>query len=224
MEQHLVEILAWLEPRALLLALALPPVIRVVGHLIPEELFMISIGVLASRAGSPGEAALLLAAVTASHFVADHGMYGVGRLLRSRLDRFPRIARRLETVSGRLAGSPGAVLGLVPARVFPFGRGAWLAGAGVAGVAWPLFAAVDLVALIAHLATWSGLGWWLGGDPARLAHSVEVGKVAAVWVAAAIAGWLLAIVAWKRRDSWRPATAAALRRAGGTLRGWRHER
>ena len=62
-ELHLANLLAWLEPRALLLALALPPVIRVVGHWIPEELFMVALGVLAARSDSAMAAAVLLAAV-----------------------------------------------------------------------------------------------------------------------------------------------------------------
>lgn len=224
MEQHLIEILAWLEPRALILALALPPVIRVVGHLIPEELFMIAVGVLAARAGSPFEAMLLLVVVTASHFLTDQVTYGLGRVLRPRLGRFPRIGRRLAGVTDRLASSPIALLGLVPARVFPIGRGAWLIGAGVAGVSWATFITVDLLALAAHLATWSGLGWWLSGDLHRLAQSAEAGTVAATWIAAGFVGLLLASLLWKRRATWQPATVAVLRRASDSLRGSRDER
>ena len=39
---------------AILLALLLPPLIRLVGHWIPEELFMVAIGVLAARSPSAG--------------------------------------------------------------------------------------------------------------------------------------------------------------------------
>lgn len=223
-EQHLIEILAWLEPRALILALALPPVIRVVGHLIPEELFMIAVGVLAARAGSPMDAVVLLLAVTVSHAVADHATYAVGRLLRPHLFRFPRISKRISGITDRLTSSPMALLGLVLGRVFPIGRGAWLISAGVVGLSWPLFLAVNLLALVAHLATWSGLGWWLSGDLHRLAQSAEAGTVAATWVAACLFGLLLASLLWKRRAAWHPATVAVLRRAGDSLRGSRDER
>ena len=87
-EQHLFDLLAWLEPRAIFFALALPPVIRVVGHWLPEELFMICMGVLAARSGSLAGAAVLLGAVFVSHFVSDQVVYLIGCWLRPRLDRF----------------------------------------------------------------------------------------------------------------------------------------
>ena len=127
--QALADLITWLEPHALLLALALPPVIRIVGHWIPEEIFMVAIGVLAARSISTREAALIFGAVTLSHFTTDQVVYLAGRWLRPRLDRFPRIATRLGAVTRRLTNSPGALIGLVPARVLPLGRGAWLAAA-----------------------------------------------------------------------------------------------
>lgn len=213
MEQQLVDLLAWLDPRALVFALALPPVIRVVGHWIPEELFMIAIGVLAARRGSPAEAAILLAAVLGSHLVSDHLVFLVGCWLRSRLDRFPRFAPHLRRVATRLDERPAALLGVIPGRVLPLGRGAWLAGCGVAGVSWPRFAAVDLTALLCHLGLWSGLGWWISGDLRRVEVSAEVGRLAAVWSVLAVVIALSALAVWRWRPSWQPATASVVRRA-----------
>ena len=69
--QQLVDLIAWIEPHAILLALLLPPVIRMVGHWIPEELFMVTMGVLAARSHSGGTAVSILGAVLLSHFVTD---------------------------------------------------------------------------------------------------------------------------------------------------------
>jgi membrane protein DedA with SNARE-associated domain len=216
-ELHLASLLAWLEPRALLLALALPPVIRVVGHWIPEELFMVALGVLAARSDSAMAAAVLLAAVTLSHFVTDQLTYVAGMAIAPHLRRYPRIRRRLEQVTDRLVASPIALFGLIPARVLPIGRGAWLAGCGVVRVPWQRFAVVDLLALIAHLATWSGLGWWLSGDLARLEASTQQWKVMAAWTATGLIGAIAVTMLWRRRESWQPITARAVRRAGRTL-------
>jgi len=185
--QQIADLIAWLEPHAVILALALPPVIRVVGHWLPEELFMVAMGALAARSHSSRTAALILGAVVISHFVTDQVVYLGGRWLRPRLGRFPRIEARVRTVTARLAESPGALLGLVPARVLPLGRGAWLAACGVVRIEWPRFAAVDLAALVIHLGVWSGLGWWFAGDLDRLATSVESTRVAGVWMATALA-------------------------------------
>lgn len=219
----LADVLAWLEPRALLLALAMPPAIRVLGHLIPEELFMVAMGVLAARAHSPGQAALLLAAVALSHVLTDQLVYGGGRWLHPRLSRFPGLGQRLTGVAARLNDSPGALAALVPARVLPCGRAAWLAAAGIAGVRWHRFLFWDVVAVAAHLATWSGLGWWLAGDLARLESTAAAGG----WIGAAI---LIAVVAavplmmlLRRRPDWQLATVKTARRIGRSIRGlgWR---
>ncbi len=218
MEAQLALALTWIEPRALLLALALPPVIRVVGHWLPEELFMLAMGVLAARADSPAAAATLLSAVLISHSVTDHAAFGIGRWLRPRLGRFPGIAARLDKVTGWLSASPAALLGLVPARVLPLGRGAWLVGCGVARVPWRRFAAVDLLALITHVACWCGLGWWLHADLDRLVRSAQLGAGGAVAIVAATVLAVSAVMLWRRRQVWQPATARALRRAGSALR------
>ena len=216
-EGTLTEVLWWLEPRALLLALALPPLIRLVGHLLPEEVFMVSMGVLAARAGSPREATLLLLAVVLSHFATDQVVFLGGRWVRPRLDRFPRIHHRLSSVTRRLSSSPRALLLFVPARVFPFARGAWLAGCGVVGVAWRRFMMIDLVALALHVLTWSGLGWWLAGDLARLESTTHAGRVMGTWAAVSIAFCMLVWLGWRHRRSWQPATVRVAQRLGRTL-------
>ena len=76
---HLADLIAWLEPHALLLALVLPPVIRIVGHWIPEELFMVALGVLAARSDSAGAAGVILGAAVLSHFATDQLVYVGGR-------------------------------------------------------------------------------------------------------------------------------------------------
>mgnify|MGYP001824884934 FL=1 len=215
--QALADLITWLSPHALLLALALPPVIRIVGHWIPEEVFMVAIGVLAARSASTREATLILGAVTLSHFVTDQIVYLAGRWLRPRLDRFPRIASRLGAVTDRLAASPGALIGLVPARVLPLGRGAWLAACGVVRIPWPRFAAVDLGALVVHLSVWSGLGWWLSGDLRRLSESTETGKLIGTWMAAALVIAIALVFIWRSRATWQPRTSRAIRRAGRSL-------
>ncbi len=197
---HLTDLIAWLEPHALLLALVLPPVIRVVGHWIPEELFMIAMGVLAARSESAGSAALILGAVVTSQFLTDQTVYLVGRWLRPRLSRFPRIENRLRFVTDRLAESPVALLGLVPARVLPLGRGAWLAACGVVRVPWPRFAAIDLAALVVHLAVWSGLGWWFSGDLQRLSASADIGRIVGTWFAIALVIAISAVIVWRSRE------------------------
>ena len=198
---HLTDLIAWLEPHALLLALVMPPVIRVVGHWIPEELFMVAMGVLAARAGSSGAAAAILVAVVISHFATDQVVYLAGRWLRPRLGRFPRIEGRLRFVTDRLATSPIALLGLVPARVLPVGRGAWLAACGVVRVPWPRFAAVDFSALVLHLSVWSGLGWWFAGDLNKLSASADTGRLVGTWLAVALVVAFSVVVVWRSRGS-----------------------
>jgi len=215
---NLPDLISWIEPHAILLALVLPPLIRVVGHWIPEELFMVSMGVLAARSPTAGTAALILGAVVLSQFVTDQVVYLGGRWLRPRLGRFPRIEARLASVTNRLTETPGAILGLVPARVLPLGRGAWLAACGVVRVGWMRFAAIDLAALIVHLVVWSGLGWWLAGDLGRLAASADAGRVAGVWLAAALLTVISTVVLWRSRQSWQPRTVRTVRRAGRSLR------
>ena len=207
----LTELLSWLEPRAVLLALTLPPVIRLVGHLIPEELFMVALGVLAVRSGSPVEAVVLLAAVGCSHLVTDQVVYLGGRWLRPRLERFPRIAARLTVVTRRLEDSPAALLGLIPARVLPLGRGAWLAGAGVVATPWPRFLLVDLLALVCHVAVWCGLGLWLAEDLGRLLLSAEVGREVGWWVAVVVVSVVGGVLVWRWRSMLQPSIERATR-------------
>jgi membrane protein DedA with SNARE-associated domain len=216
--QHLVDLIAWIEPHAILLALVLPPLIRVVGHWIPEELFMVAIGVLAARSPSAGTAAVILGAALLSHFVTDQIVYMGGRWLRPRLEQFPRIEARLASVTDRLADSPSALLGLVPARVLPLGRGAWLAACGVVRIPWVRFASIDLAALVVHLAVWSGLGWWLAGDLARLAASADAGRVAGVWIAVTLITAITVVILWRSREAWQPRTISTVRRAGRSFR------
>jgi membrane protein DedA with SNARE-associated domain len=216
----IAEILAWLEPRALMLAVLMPPVIRAVGHFCPEEPFMVAIGVLAARSATAGEATALLAAVFFSHMLTDHVVYLGGRWLQPRLDRFPRIARRIESVTERLAASRGALLWFIPGRVFPLARGAWLAGCGVLRIPWRRFVLADIAALSLHLLLWSGLGWWLAGDLARLEVATDTGKLTALWVAAAVGIALLIWMVWQQRDKWQPASVRVARRLGTSFRQW----
>ncbi len=216
--QYLVDLIAWIEPHAILLALLLPPLIRVVGHWIPEELFMVTMGVLAARSPSGGTAVTILGTVLLSHFVTDQIVYLGGRWLRPRLERFPRIEARLASVTNRLTNSPTALLGLVPARVLPLGRGAWLAAFGVVRIPWIRFAAIDFAALVVHLAVWSGLGWWLAGDLGRLAASVDTGRMVGMWLAAGLLALITATILWRSREVWQPRTVRTMRRAGRSIR------
>ena len=211
MLQALLDIIGWLEPRALVLAVLLPPLIRISGNWIPEGLFMVAMGVMAARAASPLEAATLLAAVTLSHFASDQTVHAIGRWLRPRLSRFAWAERRLGHLSRRLESNPAAIWGLVPARVLPSGRLVWLLGSGVAAVPWLQFVVVDASALAVHLVTWCGLGWWVAGDLSRLDSSAAIGRVLAPWVLAAVAA-ALAVLAWRRRAELQLATSAAVRR------------
>jgi membrane protein DedA with SNARE-associated domain len=184
---------------------------------------MVTIGVLAARSPSAGTAAAILGATLLSHFVTDQIVYMGGRWLRPRLDRFPRIAARLASVTDRLADSPSALLGLVPARVLPVGRGAWLGACGVVRIPWARFASVDLAALVVHLAVWSGLGWWLAGDLGRLAASTDAGRVVGVWIAVALVAAITAVILWRSREAWQPRTISTVRRAGGPFRWFRQK-
>ncbi len=179
---------------------------------------MVAMGVIAAHSESAPWASLLLTVVLASHLATDHLVYLGGRWLHPRLNRFPRARRRLAGVTDRLATSPAALLGLIPARVLPMGRGAWLAGCGVVGIPWPRFALADLAALTAHLVVWCGLGWWLAGDLARLEATAQSSRVVAMWAAVAAAALVLAWIGWRWRAQWQPATGRAARRLGRSLR------
>lgn len=215
-EHQLQQTILWIQPNAVWLALTLPVLIRLVGHWLPEEIFMMALGVLAARAGSPMAAARLLAAAWLGHLIMDQAVFFAGRWLRPRLDRWPRLAKRLEAVTGRLGSTPSALFLLVPARVLPLGRAAWLAGAGVVDVGWGRFLAVDALALVVHVTTWCGLGWWMASDLGELAAAARSGTVLALWAAVAALIAVVAVAVWRRRDRWssslaRVATAAKQR-------------
>jgi membrane protein DedA with SNARE-associated domain len=103
--------------------------------------------------------------------------------------------------------------------VLPLGRGAWLAGCGVVNIPWPRFLAVDLLALLVHVALWSGLGWWMAGDLELLATSAEAGKLLGMWTVVLVLTTIAGVVLWRRRSAWQPATIRAFRQAGRQLRG-----
>ena len=201
MEHQLSSFLAWLQPNAVWIALVAPLAIRLVGHWLPEELFMMGLGVVAARTGSPPAAATLLAAVWVGHLVTDQLVYLGGLWLKPRLQRFGRLARPIEHVGVKLRSSSTALFGLIPARVLPLGRGAWLAACGVIGIRWGRFVFVDSVALVVHVGLWCGLGWWLGGEIPNLVLSAEMGRLTAVWLVVAAVTSGLGVLAWRRR--WR---------------------
>ena len=173
--------------------------------------------VLAAQAAGWAQATILGVAFV-SHLVTDQVVYLIGRWLRPRLERFPRIEGRLASVTTKLAESPAALLGLVPARVLPLGRGAWLAACGVVRIPWPRFVSVDLAALVIHFSVWSGLGWWLAGDLSRLAASADATRVAGVWIAVTLIIALTVVFGWRSRAAWQPRTIRSFRRAGRSLR------
>jgi len=179
---------------------------------------MIAMGVLARRADSPVAAAVLLLALLLSHMAADNVFYRIGIWLRSRLKRFPRIHRRLRVVTSQLEESPGALYMLVPARVFPLGRGSWLAACGVVGVPWTRFLAFDLLALLSHVAFWCGLGWWLAGDLSHRIPSTDIGIAGLTWLVIAALAAITAILLWRQRLRWAPSTGRAVATARRTLR------
>ncbi len=203
METALVETVAWLEPHAVWLVLLLPPVIRVVGHWIPEELFMISVGIVAARSDDLTATGLLLAVLLASQFVTDQATFAIGRLSGPRIRRIDRLSDRLQAVTERLERSPIAVLSLVPARVFPLCRGAWLVGCGLTGVRWRTFALVNVLALLTHLVVWAGLGWWFADDLVAVTRSAEHLKTLGVTAVVAAVVIVTLAAMWHQRHRWQ---------------------
>lgn len=196
----LTDVLAWIEPHAVLLALVLPAVIRVVGHWLPEELFMIAVGMLASRR-PPAGAAVLLGAAWLGHFLTDQAVYSVGRAVMTRLLRRERVRRHVAPILERIHASPRTLWSLIPARVLPLGRGAWLLAAGGARVPRWHFMAVDALAVTMHVVLWCGLGWVVEDGAEVLAES---GKLVALWTAVAVAAAAAAVFAWRRSAMLRP--------------------
>lgn len=161
---------------------------------------MMALGAIAARSGSPLIAAQLLIVVWIGHFVTDHAVYFSGMKLKPRFERSRRFSSPIARVASRLEKSPGALLGLIPARVLPLGRGAWLAATGVIGVEWKRFVVVDMAALVLHVSIWCGLGWWMGRELSGLVLSAEMAKVVALWTIAAGISAALAVIAWRRRE------------------------
>ncbi len=210
-EHQLVALVAWVGPHAVWMALLGPVLARLVGHWFPEELFMMAVGVVAARSGSPVVAAQLMAAVWIGHFVTDHAVYFGGMHLKPRLDRFPRFSRPIERVGKRLKQSPGALLGFIPARVLPLGRGAWLAACGAVGVPWRRFVLVDIIALILNVGLWCGLGWAMATELSGLVASAQVAKIIAVALVACTVSAVGAVMAWRRRKRLIPVLERMIR-------------
>lgn len=191
-----------LQAHALVLALVLPPAIRLVGHWLPEEPLMVAMGVLAQRSAPP-EAAAILGLLWFSNAVTDHIVFGLGRVLAPRLGRWPWVETRLRPALERTARSAWTLAAFVPARVLPLGRAAWLAGFGVAGVPYGRFAAVDSAAVALHLVVWCGLGWWAGTHAALVA---DVAEPAAIWLVVAAATAAAGVLGWRRLAAARAAS------------------
>jgi membrane protein DedA with SNARE-associated domain len=129
----------------------------------------------------------------------------------TRAGRSP-IERRLAGVAARLDESPAALAALVPARVLPCGRAAWLAAAGIARVRWHRFLAWDVVAVTAHVVVWSGLGWWLAGDLALLESTAAAGGWIGVAMIVAAATAVPTLLVLRSRPRWQPVTVEVARR------------
>ena len=171
---------------------------------------MISVGIVAARSDDAAATGLLLAVLLASQFATDQSTYAVGRLFGPRIRRIDRLSDRLRAVTDRLESSPIAVLSLVPARVFPLCRGAWLVGCGLAGVRWRTFAAVNVVALLTHLAVWAGLGWWFADDLVAITRSAEQLKVVGVSTVIGLVGVITLVTAWHQRRRWQAGLARVI--------------
>jgi len=213
-DAQLTAAISVIQSNAVWLVLVAPVIIRIVGHWLPEEVYMMAVGVLAARAGSPREAALLLGAAFTGHLVTDQVVYLGGVWLRPRLARFPRIAVRLEAITDRLERSRGALMAFIPGRVLPLGRGGWLAACGLSGIRWPRFFAVDLVALITHVSLWCGLGWWMAQDLGRLQGQADLIRVLTIWTVTALAIVVLAVLFWRRRTAWGSRLQRVMARMG----------
>lgn len=110
------------------------------------------------------------------------------------MDRWPRIARRVQPVAERVAGSRWTRAALIPARVLPLGRGVWLMGFGMGGVPGPTFAALDAVAVAVFLLVWCGLGWWIGP---RADLILAAARPVALWLLAAGVAAAGGLLAWR---------------------------
>ncbi len=186
-------ILHAVQEHSLLLAVLLPPAIRIVGHWLPEEPLMVAMGMLAARSG-PDRAAAILGLLWLSHAATDHAVFSLGRLLSPHLERWPRVARRVRPVADRIAASRWALAALVGVRALPLARGAWLLGFGVAGVRRSRFAVADGAGVTTDLLLWCGLGWWLG---ARMDTLLPVARPAALWLLLAVVASAAAVTAWR---------------------------
>lgn len=129
-----------------------------VAPLVPSETLVVAAAALA--ASGRLNLALVLLAAAAGAFAGDNSAYLIGRLSRRRVERWtsrsPKRAQRLATAGRQLEQRGGTIV--VVSRFVPGGRTATMVVAGILGMGWRRFAALDLAAAL----IWSLYGGLIG--------------------------------------------------------------